>query len=152
MGLTVGADQLSLIHKKSGGVSFVFPDLCKTPTPVGPIPIPYPNVAQSLTAAKGTKKVKADGQSLCIKHSIFARSNGNEPGVGGGIISGRNMERAQFVSSSLTVSAEGKKVCRAFDLVLHNKMNTFPTPVIQPPLPVVVVAEKPECLICGEHF
>ena len=37
------------------------PDVCKTPSPGGPVPIPYPNIAQSVTLAKGTTTVKADG-------------------------------------------------------------------------------------------
>ena len=28
-----------------GGQCFAFPDTCKTPTPGGPVPIPYPNIA-----------------------------------------------------------------------------------------------------------
>ena len=31
-------------------VNFGFPDVCLTPTPVGPIPIPYPNIAPTATA------------------------------------------------------------------------------------------------------
>ncbi len=35
-------------HKTSGGMSMVFPDVCKTPAPPAPpVPIPYPNIGKS---------------------------------------------------------------------------------------------------------
>ena len=58
MPVTVGVNKLSVVHKSSNGVSIAFPDVCKTPSPAGPIPIPYPNIAKSSDTAKGTKKVK----------------------------------------------------------------------------------------------
>ena len=33
-----------VVHKGSQGMSIVFPDVCKTPLPGGPVPIPYPNL------------------------------------------------------------------------------------------------------------
>lgn len=43
---TVVASSRGVAHKGSGGMSTVFPDVCKTPTPAEPIPIPYPNIGQ----------------------------------------------------------------------------------------------------------
>ena len=57
-GVTVGVNNLSVVHKSSNGVTIAFPDVCKTPTPGGPVPIPYPNIAQSSDTAKGSKGVK----------------------------------------------------------------------------------------------
>lgn len=57
-GVTVGVNNLSVVHKNSNGVTIAFPDVCKTPAPAGPIPIPYPNIAQSRDTAKGTKPTK----------------------------------------------------------------------------------------------
>ena len=34
-----------LAHKGSQGVTIAFPDVCKTPSPGGPVPIPYPNTS-----------------------------------------------------------------------------------------------------------
>ena len=36
-----------IAHKGSGGMSIVFPDVCKVPTGAGPIPIPFPNIGQA---------------------------------------------------------------------------------------------------------
>ena len=38
------------------------PDVCKTPSAPGPIPIPYPNIAKSSDTSEGTKKVKIGGK------------------------------------------------------------------------------------------
>ena len=37
MGQTVFANSRGVAHKDSGGMSIVFPDVCKTPTPGGPV-------------------------------------------------------------------------------------------------------------------
>ena len=47
MGVSVGVNKLSVVHKDSGGTTIAFPDVCKTPSPAGPVPIPYPNIAKS---------------------------------------------------------------------------------------------------------
>ena len=78
MGVTVGVNMLSVVHADSGGVSPSFPDVCKTPSPAGPIPIPYPNIAKSSDTAKGSIKVKCDGNPICLKDSNFSMSTGDE--------------------------------------------------------------------------
>ena len=42
MPATVGVNKLSVVHASSNGTTIAFPDVCKTPSPGGPIPIPYP--------------------------------------------------------------------------------------------------------------
>ena len=37
-----------------GGMNLGFPDVCLTPTPVGPIPIPYPNISTGATSNPAT--------------------------------------------------------------------------------------------------
>ncbi|NMG66435.1 DUF4150 domain-containing protein [Azoarcus indigens] len=45
-------------HKSSGGMSMVFPDVCNTPSPGGPIPIPYPNIGKSSDRAAKTASIR----------------------------------------------------------------------------------------------
>ena len=108
MGVTVGVNFLSVVHKSSNGVTIAFPDVCKTPSPAGPIPIPYPNIAMSSDTAKGTKKVKCDGNPVCVKDSNFKTSTGDEPGSAGGVVSGSTKGIAEFVNYSFDVKFEGK--------------------------------------------
>ena len=153
MGVTVGVNNLSVVHKSSSGVTIAFPDVCKTPSPGGPIPIPYPNIAKSSDTAKGTKKVKCDGNPVCVKDSNFMISTGDEAGsAGGGVVSNKIKGKAEFVNFSFDVKFEGKNVARALDLMLHNDKNTPPFPLIQPPIISIPSDEKPVCIMCGEDF
>ncbi|WP_020408522.1 DUF4150 domain-containing protein [Hahella ganghwensis] len=151
MGVTVGVNQMSVVHKDSGGVTIAFPDVCKTPTPGGPVPIPYPNIAMSSDTAKGTKKVKCDGNPVCVKDSNFKTSTGDEAGTaGGGVASSKTKGKAEFVLYSFDVKFEGKNVPRAFDIMLHNDKNTPPFPVLQAPIISIPSMESIKCIICDK--
>src|SRR3954454_7033662 len=153
MGVSVGVNSKSVVHKDSGGVTSAFPDVCKTPSPGGPIPIPYPNVAKSSDTASGSSTVKCDGNPVCLKDSNFSTSTGDEAGTaGGGVASNKTKGKAEFVNFSFDVKFEGKSVPRSFDLMLHNDKNTPPFPVMQGP--VVALGkdtEKPKCPCCNEE-
>jgi hypothetical protein len=153
MGVTVGVNNMSVVHKDSSGITTIFPDVCKTPSPAGPVPIPYPNIAQSSDTANGTSTVKCDGNPTCVKDSNFSTSTGDEAGTaGGGVISSKTKGKAEFVNFSFDVKFEGKNVARAMDLMLHNDKNTPPAPVIQGPAVALPSNDKPECYICGDAF
>lgn len=113
-----------IAHKGSGGMSIVFPDVCKTPIPpAGPIPIPYPNIGKSSDATKGPKTVKTDGKMPMVKGAKYSMSAGDEPGTAGGIISGKIKGECEFMMYSFDVKFEGKNVCRLGDPLFHNKKN-----------------------------
>jgi hypothetical protein len=153
MGITVGVNNLSVVHKDSGGVTTAFPDVCKTPSPAGPIPIPYPNIAKSSDTAEGSKTVKCDGNPICLKDSNFRMSTGDEAGsAGGGVVSNKIKGKAEFVNFSFDVKVEGKNVARALDLMLHNDKNTPPFPLVQAPIIVAPSKEKLVCIFCEKEF
>lgn len=116
----------SLVHKGSNGVSVAtMPDVCKTPSPGGPVPLPYPNVSQSATLAKGTTTVKADGgMMIAIKGSEFSLSNGDNPGVAGGVKSSTFMKESTWILYSFDVRMEGQGACRLTDKKFQNHGNT----------------------------
>jgi hypothetical protein len=152
MPVTVGVNFLSVVHASSNGVSIAFPDVCKTPSPAGPIPIPYPNIAKSSDTSKGTSKVKCDGNPVCVKDSNFSTSTGDEAGsAGGGVVSNKIKGKAEFVMFSFDVKFEGKGVCRAFDIMLHNDKNTPPFPVLQGPA-MAMAKGSPVCFICDKKI
>jgi hypothetical protein len=136
MGVTVNVNMRSVVHKSSSGIATAFPDVCKTPSPVGPIPIPYPNVSKSSDTSKGSKKVKMDGNSIMLKDSEFRISTGDEAGsAGGGIITNKIKGAAKFIMYSFDVKVEGKNVPRQLDIMMHNIgpiSNTPPFPCLQP--------------------
>jgi len=51
--LTMAVSSLTL--QTSSGVTIAFPDVCKTPSPGGPVPIPYPTFGTSSDGTKATK-------------------------------------------------------------------------------------------------
>ena len=111
-------------HKTSGGMSMVFPDICKTPAPPAPpIPVPYMNIGKSADTTAGTTTVKADGSMVMVKGAKYMVSSGDEPGVAGGIISGTVMHECEYLMYSFNVMLEGKNVCRMGDPLWHNKKN-----------------------------
>ena len=110
-------------HQKSGGSSTVFPDVCKTPTPGGIVPIPYPNVGQSADTQQGPKSVTIDGAMPMVKTASYAVSKGDEPGTAGGIISGTQKNICEFMTYSFDVKYEGNNVARQSDVLFHNKKN-----------------------------
>jgi len=152
MPATVSVNFLTVVHATSNGITTCFPDVCKTPTPAGPVPIPYPNIAMSSDTSQGTTSVKCDGNPTCVKDSNFMISTGDEPGSALGVASNKIKGKAEFVNFSFDVKFEGKNVARAMDLMLHNDKNTPPFPVIQPPLPAMLGSAKAACIVCSKEI
>jgi hypothetical protein len=116
----------SLVHKGSNHISAAtIPDVCKTPSPAGPVPIPYPNISQSATLDKGTTTVKADGgMMIATKGSEFSLSNGDNAGVAGGVKSSTFMKESTWILYSFDVKMDGNNACRLSDKKFQNHENT----------------------------
>src|SRR5450432_1898700 len=108
MASTVGVNKLSIVNEDSSGIYIAMPDVCLTPAPPAPpIPIPYPNIAQSSDIAKGSKKVTAQGKPICVEDSTFSKSSGDDAGTaGGGVASGLFQGKAEFMNYSFDVQFE----------------------------------------------
>jgi hypothetical protein len=76
---TVNAREIE--PKRSPSQEIQPPDVCKTPSASGPIPIPYPNIAKSSDTSKGAKKVKVDGKEVMTKEGDYEKSTGDEAGT-----------------------------------------------------------------------
>ncbi len=122
MGSKVTVNKRTVVHAKSGGKAIASaPDFCKTPSPGGPVPIPYPNIAQSTDTAQGSKTVTMDGESIMLKDSEFSTSTGDEAGTaGGGVASSKTKGKAKFTVYSFDVKVEGKNVPRLGDAMSNN--------------------------------
>lgn len=93
--------------KTANGVSMAFPDVCRTPSPAGPVPIPYPNIAMSSNKT-APKKTKVDAKTTMVKSSGFKKSTGDEAGSLGGVKSSKQMDKAEFALYSFDVKFGGK--------------------------------------------
>jgi hypothetical protein len=122
MPVTVGVNQLGVVHKASSGMTIAFPDVCKTPAPGGGIPIPYPNVAAAAIAKKQQAAATAQKTS-----APTAAKTPVSPKVG--VASHKVMGGAEYVNYSFDVKLEGKNVARQMEMELHNltgKLQTLP--------------------------
>ena len=117
------ANSRGIAHGGSGGMSIVFPDVCKTPSPAGPIPLPYPNIGKASDTSKGPKKVTVDGNMPMVKGAVYSMTAGDEAGSAGGVMSSKIKGEAEFMMYSFDVKIEGKGVCRLGDPLFHNKKN-----------------------------
>ena len=126
MGTNVDANGRSVLHKGHGQThTCAPPDVCKTPSPGGPVPIPYVNIAMDSDLADGADTVKIEGNPVANVGSKIATSTGDEAGsAGGGIMSSKIKGTVTWKMGSLDVKAEGKSVVRFLDPDFHNG-NTF---------------------------
>lgn len=109
-----------------GTFTALVPDVCKTPSPGGPVPVPYPNIAQGVMVNPSTassKVVVSMGQALTLSSKTLI-SNGDEAGTAGGVASGSFIGEVAFTKGSDKVRIEGKAAVRQADPTTHNKQNT----------------------------
>jgi hypothetical protein len=126
-------------HKLSTGITAAFPDVCKTPTPAGPVPIPYPNIANSIMASKKvSKRVKDNKQNVVVKGASYMLSNGDQAGVALGVKSNKIMGESVIKNQSFDVKFEGKGTGRLGDPHGNNaagaNFNTVAPMEGQPPM------------------
>ena len=86
MPVTVGVNFLSVVHADSNGIATAFPDVCKTPSPAGPIPIPLPKYREVLRHGQWHDQGQVRRQSRRCKDSNFSMSTGDEAGSAGGSV------------------------------------------------------------------
>jgi len=152
----VFANNRSILHKGDGNQHVSGPpDVCKTPSPAGPVPIPYPNIAMDSNLAKGAKKVKINGKAVAHEGSNLSTSTGDEAGTaGGGLLSSKFKGKLTWGSSSGDVKVEGKGVARFMDVTEHNG-NVWNTVLIAAGSPTGFgYGDDPidtgPCMVCGE--
>jgi hypothetical protein len=144
---STNVNNLTVVHKDSSGIAMSFPDVCKTPAPPAPpIPIPYPNIAQSADTGDGSSTVKIDGQPIMLKSSSFSKSSGDEAGSLFGLVSSKNKGKAYPANASFDVTADGTAVFRLSDPMQTNgasPTNALNAALMQPPKVVVGSMSQP---------
>lgn len=125
---------------KGGGQCFGFPDVCKPPP--GPAPIPYPNFGMLNQATKTVKEVKFVKKQAVTTNSEVPKTMGDEPGVSGGVVSGRNMDKLTIKTGSKKVKGKGHPVAHLCSATGHNGVNANVPSGLQvaPSQPKVIVA------------
>lgn len=108
---------------KGGGNCAAGPDVCKTPSPGGPVPVPYPNLGQVSGAGGTCSKVLIQNKQTVTVASTMSSSKGDEAGTAGGLVSQCNRGSIGFKKGSSKVFAKGKKVAHLTSPTAHNGNN-----------------------------
>lgn len=117
------------------------PDICQTPSPAGPIPIPYPNIAETSMADPGglVPEVIVAGMPAMNLMSKVTLSNGDQAGANGGVVSAKIMGEMAFVMGSAVVMVGGKPAVRVTSLTDHNGSPPNTVGVVTAPCQTVVM-------------
>ena len=103
-------------------IAFAFPNVCPTTIPpAGPVPIPYPSIAQLADATPVSDTGKAlfvKGTPVLLEDSEVAQTSGDEPADPG--TKSRVCEMTQFSGS---VFFAGKGIVRFGDQTAQNQQN-----------------------------
>lgn len=106
-----------------GGLDTGLPDVCNTPTPAGPVPVPYPNVAagpMSVPAAYNVLFSCAPAHNL---GSTVPLTNGDNAGVNMGVASGMVMGPSRHLTGAFTCLVGGMPASRMTSVSLQNGTN-----------------------------
>ena len=100
-------------------------DVCKTPSPAGPVPLPYPNFGMLAQTNGGTcsKKVKITTKKGCTTKTELTMTTGDEPGVAGGVVSSRFKGPLSYKKGSSKVKIEGESAVHLMSMTGHNGSN-----------------------------
>lgn len=93
-------------------IHFGFPDVCKTPTPAGPVPIPYPNIALTSTAVPNVLNQFVQAMPIHNLMTTSVVSNGDNAGVAGGVVSSLVMGPEDAILGSFKVFSSAMPVVK----------------------------------------
>lgn len=105
-----------------GAQASASPDVCKVPTPAGPVPTPFVNMGTTQMADPGglVNKVLLVNMPAMNQASKIAMTNGNQPGSIGGVASNKIMGQVQFLNGSVKVMVGGKPAVRVGTMTGQN--------------------------------
>jgi uncharacterized Zn-binding protein involved in type VI secretion len=106
----------------SEGKCVATPNVCKTPTPGGPVPIPYPSIAMPVQADSKTlaESVLICGFPAATTLTQIPMSSGDEAGTLGGVVSNKNMGSCKYTLGSFMVRMEGQEAVYHGAMIAHN--------------------------------
>lgn len=108
------------------GMDLGFPDVCITPVGPVPTPIPYPDVAMSVTSAPAAYNVLTVCMPVINQLSMGLVSNGDEPGVMGGVVSHLIDGQADYELGCFTIFVDGPPCQRLTSVTGQNALAKLP--------------------------
>ncbi len=122
------------------GMDMGFPDVCLTPTPAGPIPVPYPNIAMGPTAIPSQPKVLIMCMPVHNMATTIPLTNGDNAGVNMGVASGTVMGPARHLTAAFSVLVVGMPATRMTSMSLQNSTNCPGTRIVPSQPKVLLLA------------
>jgi hypothetical protein len=112
------------------GMDTGFPDVCLTPTPAGPVPIPYPNIT---AGPMGVPPAHNMG-------TVIPMTNGDNAGVATGVASGIVMGPSRHLTASFTTLVGCLPATRLTSASLQNSTNCPGVRVVPSQVKVTILA------------
>ncbi|PLY14626.1 MAG: type VI secretion protein [Sedimenticola sp.] len=125
---------------QKGGQSIAFPDVCLTPSPAGPVPIPYPDIATTPMAVNAAYHVLVDGMPAHNMGTTVPLTNGDNAGVATGVASGMVMGQSRHLTGSFTVLVGGKPATKLTSMSLQNGTNAPGCQIVPSQVKVLMLA------------
>lgn len=122
------------------GMDLAFPDVCLTPTPAGPVPIPYPNIALGPTAIPTCPNILFMCTPAHNMATVTPLSNGDNVGVATGVASGMVMGPSRHLTASFTTLLLGMPATRLTSVSLQNSTNAPGVRLVPSQIKVVILA------------
>lgn len=122
------------------GMDTAFPDVCLTPSPAGPVPIPYPNIAMGPTAVPNVPTILWGGTPAHNMATTIPMSNGDNAGLATGVASGMVMGPCRHLTAAFTVILQGMPATRLTSVSLQNSTNIPGCRVVPSQVKVLLLA------------
>ena len=129
-----------LAKTTGGGLCMAFPDVCLTPTPAGPVPIPYPNVGADPTNIGFPPTVLVTCTPGHNMMTTAPMTNGDNAGVNMGVASGLVMGPERNLTAAFTVIMGSAPMTRLTSASLQNSTNAPGMKAVPSATNVVVLA------------
>ncbi len=108
------------------GMDMCFPDVCLTPSPAGPVPMPYPNTAMSAATMPMVFNVLTECTPTLNMASKGLVSMGDQPGVGLGVVSHLEAGQTTYMVGCFTIMMGGAPAQRLTSVTGQNCMGVMP--------------------------
>jgi hypothetical protein len=129
-----------LANSQMMGIDLAFPDVCLTPTPAGPVPIPYPNIGAGPMGVPAAYNVLLGGTPAHNMLTTVPLTNGDNAGVAMGVASGMVMGPDRHVTAAFTVLIGGAPATRLTSVSIQNSTNAPGMRIVPSQVRVILLA------------
>jgi len=120
------------------GMDLAFPDVCKTPPAL--LPIPYPNMAMGPTAIPNAWNILFLAMPAHNMATVTPLTLGDQPGVALGLASNTVMAQSRHLTGAFTVLIKGTPVTRMTSLSMQNRTNMVGMRIVPSQFKIMVLA------------